>query len=322
MKALYLDCISGISGDMMVGALIDLGVKPSALEWELSKLHLGDFHMHYDRAKRKDIEGVKFDIHEGATHREHGHECHEHGHEHEHGHAHEGHEHAHHHHEHDDDPEHHHHHEEEHAALKHTHTHEHHHEGHEHSHEHEHEHGHHHEHDHEHTHGRTHREIRELIGKSDLSDFVRKHALGIFHRIAVAEGKIHGMSPEDVHFHEVGAFDSIADIVLACVGIEALGVEKVFVSSLHDGHGTVKCAHGIFPVPAPATLEILKGIPIGQIDEPHELITPTGAAIVAEFGASFGLMPEMKIAKVGYGLGTRDLAKRPNVLRAVLGEVA
>jgi hypothetical protein len=130
------------------------------------------------------------------------------------------------------------------------------------------------------------------------------------------------MSPEDVHFHEVGAFDSIADIVLACVGIEALGVEKVFVSSLHDGHGTVKCAHGIFPVPAPATLEILKGIPIGQIDEPHELITPTGAAIVAEFGASFGLMPEMKIAKVGYGLGTRDLAKRPNVLRAVLGEVA
>ena len=320
MKALYLDCISGISGDMTVGALIDLGVLPSALEWELSKLNLGDLHMHFDRAKRKDIEGVKFDIHEGATHHEHGHECcGEHGHE-------EGH--VHHHHEHDDDPEHHEHGHEEHAALKHTHTHEHSHEhgGHEHSHAHEdshaHEHGHEHAHDHDHAHGRAHKEIRELIEKSSLSDFVRKRALRIFRRIAEAEGKIHGMSAEDVHFHEVGALDSIADIVLTCVGIEALGVEKVFVSALRDGHGTVECAHGTFPVPAPATLEILKGIAIGQLDEPHELITPTGAAIVAEFGENFGLMPEMKIIRIGYGLGTRDLANRPNVLRAVLGEIA
>ncbi len=349
MKALYLDCISGISGDMMVGALIDLGVKPSTLEWELGKLHIGDFHMHYDRAKRKDIEGVKFDIHGGATHGEqcghgHGHEI---GHAHEHGHGDEGH--VHHHHEHDHDPEHHHHHEEGHASLKHTHEHTHtdghghsHTHSHEHehgadSHSHEHEHGHEccghghshghshekeHEHDHDHVHGRTHRDIRALIEGSDLSQFVKKHALGIFHRIAEAEGKIHGMSAEDVHFHEVGALDSIADIVLACVGIEALGVEKVFVSALHDGHGTVKCAHGIFPVPAPATLEILKGIPLGQIDEPHELITPTGAGIVAEFGAGFGLMPAMKTERIGYGLGTRDLANRPNVLRAVLGELA
>ena len=340
MKALFLDCISGISGDMMVGALIDLGVKPSALEWELSKLHIGDFHMHYDRAKRKDIEGVKFDIHGGATHQGHGHE-HGHSHEHSHGpecsheHGEEGH--VHHHHEHGDDPEHKHAHEpeEEHAALKHTHEHTH--ESHTHSHEHEHgdghghehahshEHGdcgHDHSHDHEHTHGATHREIRTLIEASDLSVFVKKHALGIFRRIAEAEGKIHGMSAEDVHFHEVGAFDSIADIVLACVGIEALGVEKIFVSALHDGHGTVKCAHGIFPVPAPATMEILKGIPLGQIDEPHELITPTGAGIAAEFAAGFGLMPAMKIERIGYGLGTRELANRPNVLRAVLGEFA
>ena len=171
-------------------------------------------------------------------------------------------------------------------------------------------------------HGRTHREIRTLIEASDLSAFVKKHALGIFRRIAEAEGKIHGMSAEDVHFHEVGALDSIADIVLTCVGIEALGVEKVFVSNLHDGHGTVKCAHGIFPVPAPATMEILKGIPLGQIDEPHELITPTGAGIAAEFAAGFGLMPAMKIERIGYGLGTRELANRPNVLRAVLGEFA
>ena len=364
MKALFLDCISGISGDMMVGALIDLGVKPSALEWELSKLNLGDFHMHYDRAKRKELEGVKFDIHGGATHG-HGQECggehsHEHGHSHSqghghehgdgpsHGHAEEGH--VHHHHEHDDDPEHQHAHApaEEHAALKHTHehvhdehcdhthSHEHEHGGHSHSHEHTHGDGHSHEHgqahshehtqehdpEHEHAHGRSHREIRALIAASELSPFVKKHALGIFHRIAEAEGKIHGMSAEEVHFHEVGAFDSIADIVLACVGIEALGVEKIFVSALQDGHGTVQCAHGIFPVPAPATLEILKGIPVGQMDEPHELITPTGAGIVAEFGAGFGLMPAMKIERIGYGLGTRELANRPNVLRAVLGELA
>jgi hypothetical protein len=161
-----------------------------------------------------------------------------------------------------------------------------------------------------------------MIEGSDLSPFVKKHALGIFHRIAEAEGKIHGMKAEDVHFHEVGAFDSIADIVLTCVGLEALGVEKVVCSRLHDGHGTVRCAHGTFPVPAPATLEILKGIPIGQIDVPHELITPTGAAIAAEFAEKFDLMPAMSVEKIGYGLGSRDLPTRPNVLRAVLGQLA
>jgi uncharacterized protein (DUF111 family) len=158
-----------------------------------------------------------------------------------------------------------------------------------------------------------------LIEGSDLSEFVKKRSLGVFHRIAVAEGKIHGQPPETVHFHEVGALDSIADIVLTCVGLEDLGVEKVFCSRLNDGHGTVKCAHGTFPVPAPATLEILRGIPLGQIDEPHELITPTGAAIAAEFAESFGLMPTLKTDKIGYGLGTRELVARPNVLRAVLG---
>jgi hypothetical protein len=172
------------------------------------------------------------------------------------------------------------------------------------------------------VHGRNHREIRELIGKSELSPFVKKHALSIFQRIAVAEGKIHGQDPADVGFHEVGALDSIADIISACVGLEALGVEKVYVSALKDGVGFVNCAHGKFPLPAPATLEILTGIPIGQLDEPHELITPTGAAIVAEFGVQFGLMPNLKVQKIGYGIGSRKLASRPNVLRAVLGELA
>lgn len=342
-KVLYLDCISGISGDMTVGALLDLGVKPSTLEWELSKLSIGDFHMHFDRAKRKEIEGVKFTIHEGATHtadqdehdHEHDHGCcgHDHEHDHDHDHAH-GHEH--HHHEegekHEHEGEHHHHeHEHGHGCCGHHHEHEHEHEhahahGEEHHH-HEHEHGHeccghdHDDHDHEHEHSRTHAQIRELIEQSQLSEFVKKRALSIFQRIAVAEGKIHGVSPEEVHFHEVGALDSIADIVLTCIGIESLGVEKICASALHDGHGTVECAHGTFPVPAPATLEILRNIPLGQIDEPHELITPTGAAIVAEFAESFGPMPQLKIDRIGYGVGTRDLASRPNVLRAVLGEL-
>ena len=299
MKVLYLDCISGISGDMTVGALVDLGVKPSTLEWELSKLDLGDFHMHFERAQRQHLEGVKFGIHEGATHthdqdeHEHGHDC---GHDHEHEeHSHEGHSHG-----------------------EHEQTHEHETQGTHESHgSHEHEHAH--DHDHDHEHGRSHREIREMLEHSELSPFVKKRALAIFQRIAIAEGKIHGMPPEDVTFHEVGALDSIADIVLTCVGIEALGVERVLVSALNDGHGTIECAHGTFPLPAPATLEILHGIPLGQLDEPHELITPTGAAIVAEFGESFGLMPRISSERIGYGVGTRELASRPNVLRAVLG---
>ena len=170
-------------------------------------------------------------------------------------------------------------------------------------------------------HGRTHAQIRQLIEMSELSDFVKKHALGIFQRIAVAEGKIHGMSPEDVHFHEVGALDSIADIICACVGMETLGLDSVHASPLHEGRGWIECAHGRFPLPAPATLEILKGIAIGETDETHELITPTGAAFLAEFAKSTGPMPRMKIEKIGYGIGTRDLASRPNVLRAVLGEL-
>lgn len=308
MKVLYLDCISGISGDMTVGALVDLGVKPSTLEWELSKLDLGDFHMHFERAQRHNMEGVKFGIHEGATHT-HDQDEHEHGHDcgHDHGHSHEEHPHS-------------------HSPGEHQHTHgehcDHEHESHgtheSHSHD-SHEHGEHGEHNHDHEHGRSHREIREMLEHSELSPFVKKRALAIFQRIAIAEGKIHGMPPEDVTFHEVGALDSIADIVLTCVGIEALGVEKVVVSALNDGRGTIECAHGTFPLPAPATLEILHGIPLGQIDEPHELITPTGAAIVAEFGESFGLMPRISSEKIGYGVGTRQLASRPNVLRAVLG---
>ena len=314
MRVLFLDCFSGISGDMTVGALCDLGVKPSSFEWELSKLEIGDFHMHFERRKKQGIEGVKFGIHAGATHTheqdeesdEHG-QTHAHAHEHSHEHSHEHGE-AH-------DPE-----TCQDACCGRGHEHEH---EHEHDHDHVHAHTHdHHEHTHgEHEHGRSYAEIRALIESSDLSDFVKKHALGIFHRVAVAEAKIHGATVESIGFHEVGALDSIADIVLACAGIEELGVERVFCGPLSDGRGWIDCAHGRFPIPAPATLEILSGIPVGQIDEPFEFITPTGAAIAAEFAAGFGPMPRMTVEKIGYGLGSRDIPSRPNVLRAVLGEL-
>jgi uncharacterized protein (TIGR00299 family) protein len=163
-------------------------------------------------------------------------------------------------------------------------------------------------------------EIRALLGKSDLSDFVKEHALSIFHRVALAEAKVHGTAVEEVGFHEVGALDSIADIVCVCVGLEELGVERVCASALANGRGWVDCAHGRFPIPALATLEILAGIPVSQIDEEHEFITPTGAAIIAEFADAFGVMPPLRVEKIGYGLGSCHLASRPNVLRAVLGE--
>lgn len=312
MKVLYLDCFSGISGDMLVGALTDLGVPPSTFEWELTKVDIGDFHMHFEKASRHNITGVHFSIHEGAIHIDHGdghdhghaHGKHEHEHENEHGHAHpheegEGHDHGHHHHAHA------HHHEDEDEEDDHAHHHHHHHE----------------QDEDEHAHGRTHREIRELISASDLSPFVKEKSLAIFQRIAVAEGKIHGVPSEDVAFHEIGALDSIADILFACIGIEALGVEKVIVSKLTDGTGWIQCAHGHLPIPGPATLEILAGIPVSQSDVPFELITPTGAAILAEFGTGFSTMPPLKVEKIGYGVGSRYLPDRPNLLRALLAEI-
>jgi uncharacterized protein (TIGR00299 family) protein len=136
----------------------------------------------------------------------------------------------------------------------------------------------------------------------------------------VAEGKIHGVPPGEVGFHEVGAVDSIADIVAACAGIESLGVDRVMASPLIEGSGWVQCAHGKFPLPAPATLAILEGIPLRQVTEKTEFITPTGAAILADYAMSFGPMPEMRVSNIGYGLGTRETPPRPNVLRAILGE--
>ena len=149
---------------------------------------------------------------------------------------------------------------------------------------------------------------------------MKQKAVAVFQRIALAEGKIHGVPPEQVHFHEVGAVDSIVDIAGACLGLELLGKPRVLASPVVEGAGWVDCAHGRFPIPAPATLAILgaRGIAVSQCEEPHELVTPTGAALLAEFVETFGPMSAVVAEKIGFGLGTRDNHTRPNVLRAVL----
>jgi len=144
----------------------------------------------------------------------------------------------------------------------------------------------------------------------------------VFQRLAVAEGKIHGLAAEEVNFHEVGAVDSIVDIAGACVALEMLGRPRVVASPVVEGTGWIECAHGRLPIPAPATLAILgaRGVALSQCDEPNELVTPTGAALLAEFAVAFGPMRALVAEKIGYGLGTRDNPRRPNALRAVLGE--
>lgn len=155
-----------------------------------------------------------------------------------------------------------------------------------------------------------------------MSDWVKTKAVAVFRRIAEAEGRIHGHPPEEVHFHEVGAIDSIVDIVGACLALEALGKPRVLASAVTDGTGWLDCQHGRLPLPAPATLAILgtRGVPITQCEEPFELVTPTGAALLAEFVENFGPLVDFKPVRIGFGVGTRQLKHRPNVLRAVLGE--
>ncbi len=283
MKTLYLDIFSGISGDMFIGALLDLGVDAHQFEHELEKLRLDGYHPHVSRGEKSGIAGIKFDVHLA-----HEHEHHEHGHSHSHEHS-------------------------------HSHSHQH---GQGHAHSHEPEHHHNEEHEHSHEDSRTFTDIKQLISRSALSDWVKKKSVAIFQRIADAEGKIHGKPPEQVHFHEVGAVDSIVDIVGACIALEMLGKPRVLAAPVVEGVGWINCAHGRFPIPAPATLAILgaRGIGVTQCDEPHELVTPTGAALLAELVESFAPMQGIVAEKIGFGLGTRDNKTRPNVLRVVLGE--
>ena len=165
--------------------------------------------------------------------------------------------------------------------------------------------------------------IEKIINDSALGDGVKTRAIAIFTRLAAAEAKVHGTTLEKVHFHEVGAIDAIVDITGACIALELLQVEQVHCSAIPTGSGTVKCDHGIMPVPAPATAELLVGVPLAACDETGELITPTGAAILTELAnGRFGVLPEMQITAMGYGAGTRDGKTRPNVLRVLLGDAA
>ena len=173
---------------------------------------------------------------------------------------------------------------------------------------------------HEQCHGRGLAEIRKIISGAAIPDGAKKTAIAIFEALGRAEGKIHNTAIESVHFHEVGAVDAMVDIVCAAVGAEALGVDEVICSPLNVGGGTVKCAHGTFPVPAPATLELLADAPVYSSGLQAELVTPTGAAIVKTLASRFAAFPEMKIVKSGYGAGTRDFPGHPNVVRLTIGE--
>ncbi|WP_277678005.1 LarC family nickel insertion protein [Gracilibacillus dipsosauri] len=283
MRTLYIDCFSGISGDMTIGALLDTGISIKFLEEELFKLGIHqEYELKTERVNKNGISSLKFDV-LFDDHHEHGHHHHHHDHNH---------------------------------VQEHDHAHDH---GHHHEHEHNHQHDHHHIHDHHHH--RTYKDIVELIANSELSDSVKEISQKIFRVIGEAEAKIHGMDLEKVHFHEVGAIDSIIDIVGTAILIDKLAVNQIIASPVPTGSGRIKIDHGIYPVPAPATLEILKNVPLQNIDVTAELTTPTGAAIIKvlvdEFSQS---VPSMKINQTGYGAGTKTFREHPNVLRVMLGD--
>lgn len=166
---------------------------------------------------------------------------------------------------------------------------------------------------------RNYLDIVNMIQQSDLSDTVKANSIKIFEKIAVAEAKIHHVPLEKVHFHEVGAVDSIVDIIGVCLALDDLKVGQVYTSAIPLGIGQIKIDHGIYPIPTPATLEILKGVPIHSSQIRSEMTTPTGAGIVAALGSGFEGYPSMTVESIGYGAGTKDFADRPNVLRAIIG---
>ncbi|PGN64235.1 hypothetical protein CN978_23300 [Priestia megaterium] len=282
MRTLYLDCFSGISGDMFIGALIDAGGDSTLLEEELQKLNISEeYKLSWRKVVKNGISSTKFDVELSETADHKYADGHQHNHKHE--------------------------------DVDHNHEHEHS------DHRHKHEHSDHHEHSHHHSH-RAYQDIVKLIDGSQLSQEVKETSLNIFRKIGEAEGLIHGISLEKVHFHEVGAVDSIIDIVGASILINKLEIQKIKSSPVCVGAGKVHIDHGIYPIPAPATLEILKGVPLQQSNIKSELTTPTGAAIVSVLSEEFCTVPSMTVQAVGYGAGTKDFEKHPNVLRVIIGE--
>ena len=233
---LYFDCFSGISGDMILGALVDLGLPPEHLAAELEKLNVRNFHLKSHRVKKAGILATKYDVETGEEH-----------------------------------------------------------------------------------HHRHYSTIEKIIRSSTLTDWVQDNACRSFLRLAEAEAKVHGTTVERVHFHEVGAVDAIVDIVGAFIGLHWLGAPRCLASALNVGWGTVDCAHGTMPVPAPATAELLKGVPVYSNRIEGELVTPTGAAILTTICRSFGELPGFRVERIGYGAGSRDHKYGPNVLRVLSG---
>jgi uncharacterized protein (TIGR00299 family) protein len=237
MRTLYFDCFAGASGDMILGALVGVGVDPHALVEQLSLLGVSGYAIDFETVDRSGIS----------------------------------------------------------ATRAHVRT------------------------PHEHAHRHL-SDILKIIDESSLSESVKERAARIFRRLGEVEAKIHNVSVERIHFHEVGALDAIIDVVGACIGFELLGIERFVCSELHVGSGMVEMAHGRFPVPPPAVTELLKDAPIYSTDIKGELVTPTGAAIISTVCREFGPIPKMKIGGTGYGAGAREYQNFPNVLRLMIGD--
>jgi uncharacterized protein (TIGR00299 family) protein len=254
MRIGYLECFAGISGDMLMAALVDAGAPMELLERTVASLSVGAV-LRFTRVNRSGIESAKLDVMVAGRVQE--------------------------------------------PA----------------------EHDHHHHH-HPHEHGRTLSQIRSLLTRAELTEHARELALSAFARLAQAEARIHGVPEEKVHFHEVGAVDAIADIACCAAAIDALDLDAWYCSPINVGSGFVNCAHGRFPVPAPATAELLKGLPTYSAHAEMELVTPTGAALLRALDCSFEAVPVMRTLSIGYGAGSRNPERFPNVLRVNLGEVA
>lgn len=237
MKILYLDCFGGISGDMVLGALIDAVVPPELLQSQLQLMELEGYSIKVWQDKTHGFRGTRFQVDLEEKHQPH----------------------------------------------------------------------------------RTWKDISNIIAGSGLHPRAKQVALDIFEKLAGAEGRVHGIEPEKVHFHEVGATDSIIDIMGTAIALMEAGIEKVCCSPLPVSHGHVHSHHGLLPIPAPATTELIKGLPVRPVDIEGELVTPTGAAIAAALASNFGPMPRMSITQIGYGLGSNDYGM-PNFLRAIIGE--
>ncbi len=237
MRIAYFDCFSGISGDMLLGTLIDAGADIEKIELELKKLKLTDYKIRTKRVFKNQISATKFDV----------------------------------------------------DVI-------------------------------ENTHARHLSDINKIIEDSELDISVKELSKQIFKELAIVEAKIHNTSIDKIHFHEVGATDAIIDIIGSVIALKELKLDIIYSSKIHLGSGFVECQHGIIPVPAPATIELLKDIPVYSTGIKSELTTPTGAVIIKNIAKNFGIMPEMKIENIGYGAGTKDLTI-PNLLRVYIGEI-